>query len=405
MSSCYSAKERWVFCLKISLSGEVFSKVSLSGRPSQFQKSRSKQFVMLFFRISCLRNCLSSRYFFFSFTHKERFKNTLNKLHAWSLGEYERVVMLDADVLFLANADELFKCGNFCATFINPCIFHTGVLVITPSAAELQRLMGSMQLPSYDGGDQGFLNSYFSDILASPLFNPARPPPLPLPRTMRLSFGYSLDHFYYYQRFAWEIPCGEIKIMTFPSMPNLKPWYWYSWPLLDLSLEWHACHTRVYGLPVWRAAWTISLFAASTWVLHLAVLPRCRRITAAYAALCWPAALFLPVPFIPAVADPRAAWMLYFALLFSALCCFASCVWRASRQYPAVLVLPWFGWAVVICSTAGLSFPTGFVKWAYLGVTTSFYIALVPAATYWLLVAQLKLAITARHQGTANDFQ
>lgn len=60
----------------------------------------------------------------------KRFKLTMNKLYAWSLVEYERVVMLDADNLFLRKTDELFQCGQFCAVFINPCIFHTGLFVL-----------------------------------------------------------------------------------------------------------------------------------------------------------------------------------------------------------------------------------------------------------------------------------
>jgi alpha-N-acetylglucosamine transferase len=59
-----------------------------------------------------------------------RFKLTLNKLYAWSLVSYERVVMLDSDNIFLQNTDELFQCGQFCAVFINPCIFHTGLFVL-----------------------------------------------------------------------------------------------------------------------------------------------------------------------------------------------------------------------------------------------------------------------------------
>lgn len=59
-----------------------------------------------------------------------RFKLTMNKLYAWSLLEYDRVVMLDSDNLFLQNTDELFQCGQFCAVFINPCIFHTGLFVL-----------------------------------------------------------------------------------------------------------------------------------------------------------------------------------------------------------------------------------------------------------------------------------
>ncbi len=59
-----------------------------------------------------------------------RFMFTLNKIYAWSLTEYQRVVMLDADNLFLQKTDELFQCGQFCAAFINPCIFHTGLFVL-----------------------------------------------------------------------------------------------------------------------------------------------------------------------------------------------------------------------------------------------------------------------------------
>ena len=63
----------------------------------------------------------------------KRFKLTMNKLYAWSLVEYERVVMLDADNLFLQKTDELFQCGQFCAVFINPCVFHTGLFVLQVS--------------------------------------------------------------------------------------------------------------------------------------------------------------------------------------------------------------------------------------------------------------------------------
>lgn len=59
-----------------------------------------------------------------------RFRLTMNKLYAWKLVDYERVVMLDADNLFLKKTDELFQCGQFCAVFINPCIFHTGLFVL-----------------------------------------------------------------------------------------------------------------------------------------------------------------------------------------------------------------------------------------------------------------------------------
>lgn len=65
-----------------------------------------------------------------SHSFDNRFLFTLNKIYAWSLTEYQRVVMLDVDNLFLRKPDELFQCGQFCAVFINPCIFHTGLFVL-----------------------------------------------------------------------------------------------------------------------------------------------------------------------------------------------------------------------------------------------------------------------------------
>lgn len=44
----------------------------------------------------------------------------------WNLLEYERVMFLDADNLFVQNIDELFLCGHFCVVFMNPIYFHTG---------------------------------------------------------------------------------------------------------------------------------------------------------------------------------------------------------------------------------------------------------------------------------------
>ena len=102
------------------------------------------------------------------------------------------------------------KCGSFCSVFINPCIFHTGVLVLTPNELVLQDMLTKTTLlPSYDGGDQGFLNSYFGRMLTAPLFRGERNDNEST--NMRLPFGYSMDHFFYYQRLQWEVPCSEQK--------------------------------------------------------------------------------------------------------------------------------------------------------------------------------------------------
>ncbi|RWW11932.1 hypothetical protein BHE74_00055646 [Ensete ventricosum] len=152
-----------------------------------------------------------------------RFKLTLNKLYAWSLVSYDRVVMLDSDNIFLQRTDELFQCGQFCAVFINPCIFHTGLFVL-----------------------QGFLASYFPDLLGQPMFHPPTNG-TKLDGTYRLPLGYQMDASYYYLKLRWSIPCGPNSVITFPSAPWLKPWYWWSWPVLPLGLSWHEQRRKNLG--------------------------------------------------------------------------------------------------------------------------------------------------------------
>lgn len=77
-----------------------------------------------------------------------RFKLTLNKLYAWSLVSYDRVVMLDSDNIFLQRTDELFQCGQFCAVFINPCIFHTGLFVLEVHLLKTLVLQGLTSFPA-----------------------------------------------------------------------------------------------------------------------------------------------------------------------------------------------------------------------------------------------------------------
>jgi hypothetical protein len=175
------------------------------------------------------------------------------------LTEYERVVLLDADNLALRNMDELFLCGEFCAVFLNPCIFHTGLVVLKPSLTVFQDMQEKLwKLYSFDAADQGFLTSYYPQLLDAPLFHPPRSSPLapgaqlhqdqtPLQGLYRLPMGYQMDAIYYNLKFKWEIPCSENKVVTFPGLSALKPWYWWTWPILAMPLQWHQVRAASIG--------------------------------------------------------------------------------------------------------------------------------------------------------------
>jgi len=116
-----------------------------------------------------------------------RFATVFTKLRAWELGDFERVVLLDADTLVLQNVDDLFERRTFAAgpDFFLPDHFNSGVMVLEPSADTFRRMLEALAIAgTYDGGDQGFLNTFFADWYAMPVEH-------------RLPVGYNMAHFIY----------------------------------------------------------------------------------------------------------------------------------------------------------------------------------------------------------------
>ncbi|XP_042644280.1 glycogenin-2 isoform X5 [Tyto alba] len=91
---------------------------------------------------------------------------TFTKLHCWTLTHYSKCVFMDADTLVLCNVDELFDREEFSAAPDSgwPDCFNSGVFVFRPSLKTYSLLLQfAAEHGSFDGGDQGLLNSFFSN--------------------------------------------------------------------------------------------------------------------------------------------------------------------------------------------------------------------------------------------------
>uniref|UniRef100_A0A8D2CZJ8 glycogenin glucosyltransferase n=1 Tax=Sciurus vulgaris TaxID=55149 RepID=A0A8D2CZJ8_SCIVU len=90
---------------------------------------------------------------------------TLTKLHCWSLTQYSKCVFMDADTLVLTNIDDLFEREELSAAPDPgwPDCFNSGVFVYQPSMETYNQLLHlASEQGSFDGGDQGLLNTFFS---------------------------------------------------------------------------------------------------------------------------------------------------------------------------------------------------------------------------------------------------
>ncbi|KAJ8415134.1 hypothetical protein AAFF_G00008320 [Aldrovandia affinis] len=139
---------------------------------------------------------------------------TLTKLHCWALTQYTKCVFLDADTLVLCNVDELFDREELSAAPDPgwPDCFNSGVFVFRPSLQTHDRLLQwAREHGSFDGGDQGLLNSFFSDWATQDI-------------SKHLPFIYNLSTSAVYTYLpAFQQYGGEAKIVHF--LGAVKPWH------------------------------------------------------------------------------------------------------------------------------------------------------------------------------------
>lgn len=91
---------------------------------------------------------------------------TFTKLQCWTLTHYSKCVFMDADTLVVENIDDLFDREELSAApdVGWPDMFNTGVFIFKPSMETYGKLLALAKSEgSFDGGDQGLLNSYFND--------------------------------------------------------------------------------------------------------------------------------------------------------------------------------------------------------------------------------------------------
>uniref|UniRef100_A0A0B7AY53 glycogenin glucosyltransferase n=2 Tax=Arion vulgaris TaxID=1028688 RepID=A0A0B7AY53_9EUPU len=90
---------------------------------------------------------------------------TFTKLQCWRLTQFKKCVFLDADTLVIQNVDELFDREELSAAPDSgwPDCFNSGVFVYVPSDETYRNLLTfAITTGSFDGGDQGLLNLFFS---------------------------------------------------------------------------------------------------------------------------------------------------------------------------------------------------------------------------------------------------
>jgi len=151
---------------------------------------------------------------------------TFTKIHVFNLTQYQKCVYLDADTLAINNVDDLFERDVPFAAAPDvgwPDCFNSGVFFFKPSAETFKELSEfAVRVGSFDGGDQGLLNSYFATWSSGDAS--AR-----LPFTYNMTANASYGYVPAYEKFK-----EKVKIIHFIGAH--KPWHGMPHPGPGMSI-------------------------------------------------------------------------------------------------------------------------------------------------------------------------
>lgn len=154
-------------------------------------------------------------------------QGALTKLHIFRLDNYDVILYIDADCLVVKDVSELLELGKVyqesaaliaaAPDIMPPDKFNAGVMVVRPSRPCFDNMMEQRSLlTTYDGGDTGFLNAYFSEWYTD------------MPPFARLKFGFNAQRFLYQCTYEkqpnyWDLGVApDLHIIHYSSSP--KPW-------------------------------------------------------------------------------------------------------------------------------------------------------------------------------------
>ena len=164
------------------------------------------------------------------------------KIRLFELDEYDTILYIDADCLVVKDVCHLLRIGEddhedrnnlnrrkglvaAAPDIFPPDKFNAGVMVLRPSREVFDDMMSRLptqgaendntKCSSYDGGDTGYLNSYYPSWYSS------------WPEYSRLSFGYNAQRLMYHYTYQnrpqyWDEGIDSLYIVHFSSSP--KPW-------------------------------------------------------------------------------------------------------------------------------------------------------------------------------------